>query len=76
MKIVAGAIQSGIEDGTIRSNLDPVKTAYLLRGQTAGVIQIIMKEGDHLKEHLGIDAEELIPNMFDLMSAALRPKNS
>lgn len=73
MGIVARALQSGIEDGTIRADLDPVKTAYVLRGQTFGIIHTIARDGGHLKNMHGFNAEELILELFDLIRYALSP---
>lgn len=71
MKIVADAVKTGIADGTIRPELDPMKTAYLLWAQTTGVIQMLGRNGDHLEQEHGFSAEDLVPAMFDFIGFAL-----
>ncbi len=73
MGIVSGAVQGGINDGTIKSDLDPLKTAYILWGQSSGVIQIVAKSGKHLKECHNINPDELISEMFNMIKYALEP---
>ena len=50
MDVVTEAVLAGIEDGTIRSDLDPLRTAYLLRGMSAGIIQTISREKQHFEK--------------------------
>ncbi len=71
MGVVANAIQIGIDDGSIRPELDPMKTAYILWGQTTGIIQIIVKQGEHLQDHHNINPEDLIPESFSIIHHAL-----
>ncbi|MCB0302666.1 MAG: TetR/AcrR family transcriptional regulator [Calditrichaeota bacterium] len=72
MAIVARAVQIGIDDGTIRPELDPMKTAFTLWGQSAGIIQILSAQGEHLQSYHGISAEELMRHSFDMIYHALR----
>ena len=76
MEHVAAAVRTGLQDGTIRPGLDPMQTAYLLWGQSTGVIQIIMRQGEHMREYHQIDPDALIPGMFDLIYHALLPGRS
>lgn len=71
MSIVAEAVEIGIKDGSIRPELDPMETAYILWGQTTGIIQIIVKQGEHIKSHHGINPERLIPESFSMIHHAL-----
>ena len=71
-KLVARAVQIGIEDGSIRKNLDPKQMAYLLWAQTTGVIQLISRMGMHMQDHHGIEPELLIPALFDVIHHGLR----
>ncbi len=76
MELVARAVRVGIDDGSIRPELNPIKTAYLLWGQSAGIIQVIQRQGDYLMELHGIDPDELVPANFDLIyHALLRPES-
>lgn len=75
LKFLAMVIQTGIEDKTIRPDLDPLKTGIILWGQSMGMIQL-QAMGDHhdFSEHLNIDFEELIHKSFELMIQAIKNK--
>jgi len=72
LEILAGAIQQGIEDGSIRPAIDPCKTAVSLWGQTTGIIQIIVLKENILKESLGLTAKEIIDYTFELIYYSLK----
>jgi TetR/AcrR family transcriptional regulator len=76
LKICAEAIQCGIEDGTIRPDIDPQKAAIVLWGQTNGILQLILNKGKHMKEMLkvfGFKAlEEIIDYSFELVRHSLQ----
>jgi AcrR family transcriptional regulator len=71
--LVAEAIHTGIEDGSIRSDLEPTKTAILLWAQTDGVIRVVARKCEHLKEFENLDLRDLIEDFFIFMYSALRP---
>jgi AcrR family transcriptional regulator len=71
--LVAQAIRTGIEDGTIRNDLDPMKTAILLWAQTDGVIRVVARKCEHMKEFENIDLRNLIEDFFAFMYGALTP---
>lgn len=72
LNIVAQAIRDGIEDGSIRSDLDPLKTSFLLWAQSTGVIQHIAVQGKYLQENHHINPQELVADFFEFMNYALR----
>jgi AcrR family transcriptional regulator len=72
MQIVAATIENGIKDGTIRDDLDPMKTAYVLRGANTGIIQLIAREENQIKEHEKFSSEDLINIFRDMMYHALK----
>ena len=76
LTICAEAIRCGIEDGSIRSDLDPEKAAIVLWGQTNGILQLILNKGKHMKEMLKsfgfITLEEIIDYSFDLVRHSLQ----
>lgn len=75
LAIVARAVQAGIDDGSIRPDLDPMLTAYLLWGQSTGIIQIMQRHGEHLQDFHGIQPDRMIPAMFDLIDHALKSQD-
>ena len=60
MFVLTGAISSGIEDGTIRADLDPLKTGLMLWGQTFGSLRVAFTVFNDLQACCGISPEELI----------------
>lgn len=68
---VAKAIQVGVEDGSIRPDLDPYTISVSLWGQTTGLIQIVSLKGEHLKEKHNIDLDNLVDCSFNLFRTAL-----
>jgi AcrR family transcriptional regulator len=71
--LVAQAVQSGIDDGTIRGELDPLRTAFILWAQTTGMLQILSVKGTHLEEIHGVAADDLMARFFEFVELALRP---
>jgi hypothetical protein len=75
LTISAEAIRCGIEDGTIRSDIDPKKAAIVLWGQTNGILQLILNKGKHMKEMLktiGFQSlDEIIVYSFEMIRRSL-----
>ena len=75
LTICAEAIQFGIEDGTIRSDIDPRKAAIVLWGQTNGILQLILNKGKHMKDMLKafgfITLDEIIVYSFEMIRQSL-----
>jgi AcrR family transcriptional regulator len=75
LTICAEAIQCGIEDGTIRSDIDPKKAAIVLWGQTNGILQIILNKGKHMKNMLKTfgfkTLDEIIVYSFEMIRRSL-----
>jgi AcrR family transcriptional regulator len=72
MQVVATAIGNGIKDGTIRADLEPLKTAFLLQGTSTGIIQLIAREKEHIEQFEDFAAEELMENFMGMMYHALK----
>jgi len=73
LKIVAQALQEGIDDGTIRNDIHPLKMAFLLQGMSTGFIQLISREENHIKklELFSIDElrQEFVQSMVRMLKA-------
>ncbi len=65
-------IKEGIKDGSIKSNIDPVKASLLLWGQTLGVLQLIQQKGDLLIEECKTTPEDLLAYFFEYTGNALK----
>lgn len=72
LEILSQAIILGIEDGSIRDNVDPIKTAFMLQGMTSGMIQLISREEDHIKNLEKFEPDELMTYFFDFIIDALK----
>ncbi|MBN1996078.1 TetR/AcrR family transcriptional regulator [candidate division KSB1 bacterium] len=73
-EIVVKALTTGMQDGSIRNDLDPVKTAFLLEGQMTGLIQMISREEKHLKMMDHIDPQELVELFYEMTYQSLTVK--
>jgi AcrR family transcriptional regulator len=72
LEITAQAVQVGIDDGTMRPDLDPIKTAMTLYGVSVGLLQTIVLKGNMMKEHHHLDPDELTEYFFELIGNSLR----
>jgi len=73
LELLIESIVIGIKDGSIRSDIEPVKTAISLWGQTTGILQIAsLKEKIVLAKHFSISAQEVIDYNFELIYQALK----
>ncbi|MBN2423796.1 MAG: TetR/AcrR family transcriptional regulator [Calditrichaceae bacterium] len=73
LTLVAKAIQMGIEDGSIRSDIHPFNTAVILWGQSTGMIQILLLKGEHLKKLHDIDTDEVMNLFTQMVVCSLKP---
>jgi AcrR family transcriptional regulator len=71
--LVAESIRQGIADGSLRRDLDPMRTAILLWAQTDGVIRIVARKCVHMKEFADLDLEGLIEDFYVFIYQAMRP---
>jgi TetR/AcrR family transcriptional regulator len=72
--ILSGVIRQGIEDGSIRSDIDPEQTSTILYGTTTGIIELVALKGEHLKNQHGINLDHIVDHYFDFIKCALEPK--
>jgi AcrR family transcriptional regulator len=71
-EICARALQVGIDDGTVRADLDPMKTALTLYGLSTGLLQVVSLKGKMIQENHQLDPDELIETFFTLIDTSLR----
>lgn len=74
MEVLVEAIKFGIKDGTIRPDVDPLKTAFLLNGVSSGIIHLISREAQHIKQMEAFEPSELMDTFFDFVYNALEPR--
>ncbi len=71
-QIFISSITQGIDDGSIRKNLDPAKTAILLWGELLGVLQLAHIKRSMLKKVCGVEPEGLLEYFFEFTYVALK----
>jgi AcrR family transcriptional regulator len=71
--ILITAVQAGIDDGTVREDIDPIKTALLLWAQTNGVLQTLVMKKEIIDEFFQLDPQELVAYYFEQTASLMRP---
>ena len=65
------SIIEGINDGSIRKDIDPVITSFILWGQTMGMLQLISSKGAMIETKAKIKSEKLLEYSLDFNTIAL-----
>lgn len=80
LQICVDALETGIRDGSIRSDIDPHKAAVVLWGQAMGILQLLAVKGKHfakIYEHFHFENLDVIVDYaFGLMRCSLEPDKS
>jgi AcrR family transcriptional regulator len=71
LDILVNAINTGINDGSIRPDVDPIKTAISLWGQSTGIIQIIALKENIILNNYSLKASEIVEYTFNLIYHSL-----
>lgn len=66
------AIQKGIEDGSMRNDLDPNYLSKALWSMSTGIAQMIDLKGEVFSEHLGVSCDQLRQTFFDIVNNGIR----
>lgn len=72
MTILVNALKEGIEDGTIRKDIDPEKAAIILWGQSSGVLQLMTTKGHAMEHVFEFTREEILDSYFNFTYNALK----
>ncbi len=72
MGLFIDVIKGGIEDGSLSSDLDPVKTALTLWAETTGVLLLSKLKGKLISRGFNISEEEFINHFFEFTWRALK----
>jgi len=76
LDIVVQVLKDGVEDGSIRPDIDPELMARILWGQTTGLIQMLATKGSHFERQHHFNIDDLIEGSFALTMRGLEnPKN-
>ncbi|MGD8780074.1 MAG: TetR/AcrR family transcriptional regulator [Ignavibacteria bacterium] len=72
MELFINIINEGISDGSLKSDLDPMKTALTLWAETTGILLLAKLKGVMIYKGFGVSEEELINYFFEFTWRALR----
>jgi TetR/AcrR family transcriptional regulator len=72
--VVINAVKDGIDDGSIRSDIDPLKTAVVLWGKSTGIINLVSTKENILKLHYQLDGKEIVAYGFDLIFESIKKR--
>ncbi|MGJ7913381.1 TetR/AcrR family transcriptional regulator [Neobacillus sp. LXY-1] len=65
-------LQQGVEEGSIRKDLDLLNTAVILWSTTIGVFNVAKKKANYIKHYHHRNSEELIPEAFELLLTSIK----
>jgi hypothetical protein len=71
--VLVNSITQGIQDGSIRRDLHPMKTALVLWGQIAGLVQLVSSKGEIMETCWGEKPADVIEYYFDFVKPSLEP---
>jgi AcrR family transcriptional regulator len=71
--LMAELIRGGINDGSIRADLQPQKLTILLWAQVTGVLKMTAAKKEFFEKFMGISAKELMAFHFELVRQAITP---
>ncbi|MHA2032810.1 MAG: hypothetical protein ACW99Q_25850, partial [Candidatus Kariarchaeaceae archaeon] len=69
-----GSIKVGINDKSIRKDINPTIVSLLLAISSAGLFQIITKQEKYIKNQFNIDSKKLVLEIFELYIKGLEPR--
>lgn len=68
---VIDALRLGIEDGSVKPDIDPVLTANILWAQSSGMIQFATEKKHHLEQDHGISVDDFIDYYFKMIGCSI-----
>lgn len=72
LDILVDALKTGIDDGSVRPDIDPFSTALILWGQTSGVIQLLSLKGRHFENEHKVNMGEMLEYAFSLAKESIQ----
>ncbi len=73
LNAVKTAVTNGVKDGSIRKELDPMVTAFLLSGMSSGVFKMASVMKHKLGEMAGLSLDEFYDRFVEVVYHALKP---
>jgi len=69
-------VLAGIEDGTIREDLDPAKLPVILWGHSSGVLHLLKSKGQMIEKKFECTSEEIIEYSFQMVVNYLEKRDA
>lgn len=74
LEIVAQAVEVGIQDGSVRSDVDPMEVAVILWAQSNGIVQTVFEKDMSECKGMEISSEHILQAARGLMMDMLKPR--
>lgn len=71
LRVLMTILQQGVEEGSIRKDLDLLNTALILWSSTIGVFNVAKKKANYIKYYHHRNSEELIPEALELLLTSI-----
>lgn len=65
------AIKCGVQDGSIRSDLNPEAVSKCLWAMCTGIVQLVHVKGEMIEKRQNIQAKEIFKHFFDIVDQGL-----
>jgi TetR/AcrR family transcriptional regulator len=72
MEMTTRVIQEGINDGSIRSDLNPQMSAIILDGLLTGIIRMVSAEKEHMMKCHCINSKDLVKTAMEMIFYSLQ----
>lgn len=66
------ALKKGIEEGSVRSEIEVNSTALILWSSTIGLLKVIKKKSMYIMNYYNKDSEELVVEAFELLIESIK----
>ena len=70
-QLMQEAVVAGIKDGSVRSDLEPMKLAIVIWGHTSGILSLMRAKKPLLESRFNIDSDEIIDYSHQLIASYL-----
>lgn len=72
-QLISDTIKTGIDDGSIKSSIDPLKTAIIMGAYINGLVEMVAKKEQVWKNIYQLKGEDVMDYHFKLMRTLLAP---
>jgi AcrR family transcriptional regulator len=76
IELLTASVQEGIDDGSIRKDLDPEVMAFVLWAHITGICSLVLNKAGYLNNHYQKTIPQLLEEAIDFMALALKPNKT